>query len=63
MATFTARATPEQLATHRMILGAVKNALYAHPEWRTMDSERLARSIAKRAAGTLTAAKRVGVGA
>src|SRR5260221_505732 len=46
------RATPRQAMVLRMIEGAVKNAAHAHPG-RTID-DRMARSIAKLAAGTLT---------
>lgn len=47
------RATPAQHRVLRMIEGAVKNAGDAHPEWRLTSN--MARSISKRAAGTLTA--------
>lgn len=47
------RATPSQAAVLRIVEGAVKNATDAHP---TLEiSPRHRRSIAKRAAGTLTA--------
>jgi hypothetical protein len=49
------RATPRQTMVLRMIEGAVRNAAHAHPG-RSIDDARIARSIAKRAAGTLTAA-------
>jgi hypothetical protein len=47
------RATPSQALVLRMIEGAVKNAADAHPEMNLAPQHR--RSIAKRAAGTLTA--------
>lgn len=47
------RATPRQAVLLRMIEGAARNAAHAHPG-RVLD-DRLARSIAKRAAGTLSA--------
>jgi hypothetical protein len=47
------RATPAQALVLRMIEGAVKNAADAHPEMNLAPQHR--RSIAKRAAGTLTA--------
>lgn len=47
------RATPAQAMMLRIIEGAVKNAADAHPEFVLTD--RIARSIAKRATGTLTA--------
>lgn len=56
MTTLSKRATPHQARVLRMIEGAVKNALDAHPDYATMPRDKLARSIAKRAAGTLTAA-------
>lgn len=46
------RATPRQTVVLRMVEGAVRNAAHAHPECPIND--RMARSIAKRAAGTLT---------
>lgn len=55
MSTLYKRATPRQALVLRMVEGAVKNTLTAHPSYGTMPPERLARSIAKRAAGTLTA--------
>lgn len=47
------KATPSQRRVLRAVEGAVFNAHHAHPEWAF--DQRLARSIAKRAAGTLTA--------
>jgi hypothetical protein len=47
------RASPSQARILRIIEGAVKNAAYAHPEYDV--PKRFARSIAKRATGTLTA--------
>jgi hypothetical protein len=52
MTSLYARATPRQAIVLRMIEGAVRNAAHAHPG-RPID-DRMARSIAKRAAGTLT---------
>lgn len=54
MATLINRATPRQVRVYRIVRGAVRNAAAAHPKWPFDD--RLAGSIAKRAAGTLTAA-------
>jgi hypothetical protein len=54
MSSLYKRATPRQAIVLRMIEGAVRNAVHAHPG-RTIDDERMARSIAKRATGTLTA--------
>lgn len=48
------RATPSQKRILRAIEGAVKNAHDAHPKW-TLDHPLIRRSIAKRAAGILTA--------
>lgn len=53
MATLYKRSTPSQKRILRIIEGAVKNAEHAHPE--TKISDRFARSIAKRAAGTISA--------
>lgn len=53
MSTFTKRATPRQCVVFRMIRGAVWNAADCHPNWEI--DRRYAASIAKRAAGTLTA--------
>ena len=53
MASLYRRATPSQQRILRIVEGAVKNASDAHPE--VLISPRLKRSIAKRAAGTLTA--------
>lgn len=47
------RATPSQRRILRAVEGAVKNAADAHPEM--LLTPRFARSVAKRAAGTLTA--------
>ena len=54
MTTLYKRATPRQSVVLRMIEDAVRNAAHAHPG-RRLDDEHIARSIAKRAAGTLTA--------
>lgn len=51
MASLYKRATPRQAMVLRMIEGAVKNAAHAHPG--KMIDDRMARSIAKRATGTL----------
>jgi len=53
MATLYKRATPAQARILRIVEGAVKNAADAHPDLEV--STRFARSVAKRAAGTLTA--------
>lgn len=53
MTTLSKRATPAQRMVLRMVEGAVRNAGHHHPHWGLDD--RIARSIAKRAAGTLTA--------
>lgn len=53
MTSITRRATPSQARIMRAVRGAVSNAADAHPHW-NMD-RRFASSIAKRAAGTLTA--------
>lgn len=53
MSSLYARATPSQARILRAVEGAVKNATDAHPELQI--SPRHRRSIAKRAAGTLTA--------
>jgi hypothetical protein len=49
------RATPRQTKVLKIIEGAVRNAVDAHKNW-PIGEPRLPRSIAKRAAGTLTAA-------
>lgn len=54
MVSLVNRASPQQARIMRIIMGAVKNAVDAHPEWGTLDT-RLPASIAKRATGTLTA--------
>jgi len=54
MSTLSKRATPRQAQVMRMVEGACRNAMHAHPEMRI--PERFARSVAKRAAGTLTSA-------
>lgn len=46
------RATPAQRVVLKMIEGAARNAFHAHPDAKL--GPKLARSIAKRAAGTLT---------
>jgi hypothetical protein len=53
MTTLYKRATPPQWRILRIVEGAVKSMGDAHPEARI--THRMARSIAKRAAGTLTA--------
>lgn len=53
MASLYKRASPAQRRILRIIEGAVKNACDAHPNQKF--SERFARSIAKRAAGTISA--------
>lgn len=53
MATLYKRATPSQARILRAVAGAVKNVGDAHPEYGF--NEYMARSIAKRACGTLTA--------
>lgn len=47
------RATPSQERVLRIVAGAVRNAVHAHPEIVVPDT--FARSVAKRATGTLTA--------
>ena len=47
--------TPQQSRFFRAVFGAVKNAADGHPDWPI--TETMARSIAKRAAGTLTASR------
>lgn len=54
MATLYKRANARQQQILRVVEGAVRNASSAHPEEHPI-SPRMARSIAKRAAGTLTA--------
>lgn len=56
MTTLRHRATPEQLRIMRAVDGAVRNVAHHHPEW--IRDTRAAGSIAKRAAGTLTAPRR-----
>lgn len=53
MASLYKRATPSQKRILRAVEGAVKNVSHCHPEWKIRPN--FARSIAKRAAGTLTA--------
>lgn len=55
MVTLYRRATPRQAAVLRIVEGAVRNAMDAHPDYGKMDRDRFARSVSKRAAGTLTA--------
>lgn len=52
MTTLYKRATPSQARILRAVAGAVKNAADAHPEYQL--DEYMARSIAKRACGTIT---------
>ena len=54
MSSLYKRANVRQVRILRIVEGAVKNASHAHPE-KQIDA-RMARGIAKRAAGTLTAA-------
>lgn len=53
MASLYKRASPQQRRILRIVEGAVRNAAYSHPEFAITNY--FARSIAKRAAGTLTA--------
>lgn len=53
MASLYKRATPAQARVIRIVAGAVRNASHSHPELNVPDH--FARSVAKRAAGTLTA--------
>ena len=53
MATLSKRATDDQKVILKVIDGAIRNAQHAHPEIQLTPSHR--RSIAKRAAGTLSA--------
>ena len=53
MTTLAKRATPRQAVVMRIVAGAVRNAAHAHPKWNI--PPKAANSIAKRAAGTLTA--------
>jgi hypothetical protein len=53
MASLYKRATPAQTKVLRAVEGAVHNAAHAHPEF--IISDRFARSIAKRATGTISA--------
>lgn len=53
MTSIVRRATPSQQSIMRAVIGAVKNALDAHPGY--VPPKWLANSVAKRAAGTLTA--------
>ena len=53
MVTLYKKATPSQKRILRAVEGAVKNAADGHPEWQFTPT--IARSIAKRAAGTLSA--------
>jgi hypothetical protein len=52
MSSLYKRATPAQHQVLRIVEGAVRNAAHAHPEYQITDH--FARSIAKRAAGTLS---------
>lgn len=58
MVTLYKRINKDQKKLFRMVRGAVKNALDAHPEIKVdeVTRERFARSTAKRAIGTLMAA-------
>lgn len=53
MTTLANRASPSQSRIMRAVSGAVKNVADVHPDWKV--HPRLAGSVAKRAAGTLTA--------
>ena len=53
MASLYARATPSQRRVLRIVEGAIKNACDAHPHQHV--DRKFARSIAKRAAGTISA--------
>lgn len=53
MPTLYKRATVSQVRVLRILEGAIRNASHVHPEWAVPNH--MARSIAKRAAGTLTA--------
>lgn len=53
MSSLYKRATPSQRRILRAVEGAVRNVAHVHPDWGL--SNIAARSIAKRAAGTLTA--------
>lgn len=53
MAEFFATATPSQKRIYRAVRGAAINVAHAHPSWGI--NPIIARSIAKRATGTLTA--------
>lgn len=53
MATLYKRKTFRQRLALRIVAGAVMNAAHAHPEYGI--DEKFARSVAKRAVGTLTA--------
>lgn len=57
MSTLSKRATPLQLKLLKIIEGAVVNAHHAHPtgEINDLTLRRFARSVAKRAVGTLSA--------
>ena len=57
MSTLSKRATPLQLKMLKIIEGAVVNAHHAHPtgEINDLTLRRFARSVAKRAVGTLSA--------
>ena len=53
MSSLYRRATPSQARILRAVEGACLNVAHVHPNWQM--TPRMARSIAKRAAGTLTA--------
>ena len=53
MATLYKRANARQKRLLRIIEGAVHNTLHAHPDG-LLDNERFARSVAKRAVGTIS---------
>ena len=60
MSTLAKRANPAQVRLMRIVAGAVKNVADCHPDWRFRPE--FARSIAKRAVGTISAAWPGGVG-
>lgn len=55
MSSLYKRANAKQRKLLKIIEGAVKNTVDAHPQWKENSPERFARSVAKRAAGTITA--------
>jgi hypothetical protein len=61
MSTLYSRATPRQARILKIVEGSVRNVAHSHPGWIT--DERAPKSIAKRAAGTLTSQWRTVLGA